>query len=107
MVSTEDERGLNLKTKPYSELGKLLDALARERDIRGPYEMSRSLQRVTGYEITGQALSKYLYGKSSPRPAFVKAFAEAFKLASQESAVLAWTYAYGSRPQYEEQALVE
>jgi hypothetical protein len=107
MVSTEDERGLNLKTKPYCELGKLLDALARERDIRGPYEMSRSLQRVTGYEITGQALSKYLYGKSSPRPAFVKAFAEAFKLTSQERAVLAWTYAYGSRPQYEEPALVE
>ncbi len=107
MVPTEDERGLNLKTKPYCELGKLLDALARERDIRGPYEMSRSLQRVTGYEITGQALSKYLYGKSSPRPAFVKAFAEAFKLTSQERAVLAWTYAYGSRPQYEEPALVE
>ena len=107
MVSTEDERGLNLKAKPYCELGKLLDALARERDIRGPYEMSRSLQRVTGYKITGQALSKYLYGQSSPRPAFVKAFTEAFELTSQERAVLAWTYAYGSRPQYEEPALVE
>jgi hypothetical protein len=107
MVSTEDERGLNLKTKPYSELGKLLDALARERDIRGPYEISRNLQGVIDYEITGQALSKYLYGKSSPRPAFIKAFAEAFKLTSQERAVLAWTYAYGSKPQDEESALVE
>ncbi len=107
MVSTEDERGLILKTKSYSELGKLLDALAREKDIRGPYEMSRYLQGVTGYEITGQALSKYLYGKSSPRPAFLKAFAEAFKLTSQERAVLAWTYAYGSKPQDEVPALVD
>jgi hypothetical protein len=101
MVSTEEKWGSNFKTKPYSELGKLLDALARERDIRGPYEMSRSLRGITGYEITGQALSKYLYGKSSPKPAFVKAFADTFELTPQERAALAWTYAYGSRPRDE------
>ena len=106
MVSTEGGRRLNFKTKPYSELGKMLDALARERDIRGPYEMSRSLRGVAGYEITGQALSKYLYGKSSPKPAFVKAFADAFELTAQERAVLAWTYTYGSKPRDEERALV-
>jgi hypothetical protein len=83
--------------RPYSELGKVLDALARERDVRGPYNIAQHVQDATGYEVTGQAVSKYLYGESSPKSQFIGAFAEAFVLTPLQRAQLAWGYAYGSR----------
>ncbi len=52
------------RSKPYCELGKLLDALARHRDVRGPYNLATHLKDVVGYEVSGQAVSKYLYGHS-------------------------------------------
>ena len=85
------------KNRPYSELGKLLDALARERDVRGPYDITRHLRGATGHEVSGQSLSKYMYGDQLPKRAFVSAFAEAFELTPQERAELAWVYAYGCR----------
>jgi hypothetical protein len=85
------------KNRPYCELGKLIDALARERDVRGPYNIADHLQNEAGYEVTGQGMSKYMYGKSLPKPKFLEAFAEAFKLPFQERMELAWVYAYGSR----------
>ncbi len=85
----------NLK-KAYCELGKLLDLLTRCRDVRGPYDIARYVQSITGYHVSGQAVSKYLYGKYHPKPEFVKAFAEAFALAPQERRALAWVYTYGS-----------
>ena len=89
--------GTNSKNKPYSELGKLLDALARERDVRGPYNISYHLEEAVGYGISGQGMSKHMYGESLPKPKFVEAFAEAFELTAQERVELAWVYAYGSR----------
>jgi hypothetical protein len=85
------------KGRPYSELGKVLDALARERDVRGPYNIAQHVQDATGYEVTGQAVSKYLYGESSPKSQSIEAFAEAFVLTPLQRAQLAWGYAYGSR----------
>lgn len=87
----------NSRGRPYSELGKVLDALARERDARGPYNIAQQVQDVAGYRVTGQAVSKYLYGESLPKRPFIEAFAEAFVLTPQERAQLAWVYAYGSR----------
>ena len=87
---------MNAKKKPYSELGKLLDSLARSRDVRGPYDIARYVQSGTGHHVSGQAVSKYLYGKYHPKPEFVKAFAEAFALGPQERRALAWVYTYGS-----------
>ncbi len=80
--------------KPYSKLGKLLDLLARRRSVRGPYAIA---QRVsdTGHKVSGQAVSKHLYGESRPRPPFLSAFAEAFALTPEERGELAWTYTYG------------
>jgi hypothetical protein len=95
------------KHKPYSELGKMLDDLARERDVRGPYNIAYQVENVTGYEVSGQVLSKYLYGESVPKRVFVRAFAEAFKLTAQERSELAWVYTYGSRPKHERFAIVE
>jgi hypothetical protein len=87
----------NGKGRPYCELGKVLDALARERDVRGPSNIAHRVQDAGGYEVSGQALSKYLYGESLPKRQFIEAFAEAFVLTPQERAQLAWVYAYGSR----------
>jgi hypothetical protein len=98
---------MNSKDKPYSELGKILDDLARERDVRGPYNIANHLQNVTGYEVSGQGLSKYVYGENVPKPEFVRAFAEAFELTPQERGKLAWVYTYGSRPQHERLAVIE
>ena len=82
------------RSKPYCELGKLLDALARHRAVRGPYNIATHLKDVVGYEVSGQAVSKYLYGHSQPKPEFVQAFAEAFSLTPRERAELGWVYAY-------------
>lgn len=67
------------KSKPYCELGKLLDSLARDHDVRGPYNIASYVEDAPGYEVSGQLVSKYLYGKSRPKPEFVEAFADAFE----------------------------
>jgi hypothetical protein len=76
----------------------MMDALARERDVRGPYGISRFIQDVTGHEVSGQSVSKYMCGEQSPKQAFIDSFSQAFGLNPQERCELAWTYAYGSRP---------
>ncbi len=88
-----------IKNKPYCELGKLLDHLARSRDVRGPSKIAHHIKELTGYEVRRQAISKYLYGQYLPRNAFVEAFADAFELSPQERYELAWAYTYGVRPQ--------
>ncbi len=87
-----------LGTEPYSELGKLLDSLARRQNVRGPYNIARYVEEVTGYAASGQAVSKCLYGKSLPKQEFIEAFANTFGLALQERSELAWVYTYGSQP---------
>ncbi len=89
---------LSSKKKPYSELGKLLDTLARSRDVRGPYNMAEYLNDVTNHEVSGQSISKYLFGTNEPKQTFIRAFADAFELTEQERAELAWVHAYGSLP---------
>ena len=89
--------GTNSKNKPYSKLGKLLDSLVRSRDVRGPFNIARYIESATGHEVSGQAVSKYLYGESVPKREFIKAFTDAFELPSYERAELAWLYTYGSR----------
>ena len=84
--------------KPYCELGKLLDVLARSRNVRGSYNIAEYLNDRTNYEVSGQSVSKYLFGINQPKRAFIVAFADAFELTEQERAELAWTYAYGSQP---------
>ncbi len=88
--------GTSGKRRPYSELGKVLDALARSRDVRGPYNIASYLRDVAGFEVSGQAVSKYLYGESWPKHAFIGAFTEALNLTFYERAELAWLYTYGS-----------
>ncbi len=98
---------MSTKDKPYCELGKMLDDMARDRDVRGPYNIAYQVQDVTGYEVSGQMVSQYMYGRSFPKREFIEAFAEAFELTPQERGKLAWVYAYDSRPEDERLAIVE
>ena len=58
------------KHKPYGEFGQLLDALACARDVRGPYNVARRLKDIGGYEVSGQAVSNYLFylAAGTPKP---------------------------------------
>jgi hypothetical protein len=94
--------GTNAKNKPYCQFGKELDALARSRDVRGPYNIAHYLRDVAGYEVSGQAVSKYLYGEYLPKHALIAAFTDAFSLAPEARRKLAWVYTYGRFPQAEE-----
>ena len=93
--------------KRYCELGKMLDDLARERDVRGPYNIAKHIEDVIGYEVSGQVLSKYLYGDSVPKSGFMRAFSDAFELTARERSELAWVYTYDSQPNQERLAIVE
>ncbi len=84
------------RSEPYSALGKVMDELARSRNVRGPYNIAHYLEDATGHRVSGQAVSKYLRGENFPRHEFVKAFAAAFELTTQEQEELAWVYTYGS-----------
>jgi hypothetical protein len=85
--------------KPYSELGKVLDSLARSRHVRGAYNIAWWVKETTGYRVSGQMVSKYMYGQSLPNRVFIEAFCDAFELTQQERSELAWTYTYGDRPE--------
>ena len=80
---------------PYSELGKLLDGLARERNVRGPYAVAKWVTATTGYRVAGQTVSRIFYGYHHPGQGFIGAFAEAFDLTPDERGRLAWLYTYG------------
>jgi hypothetical protein len=82
--------------KPYTELGKVLDAMARERDVRGPYAIAKRVEEVSGHRVTGQAISRYFHDGVRPIPAFMNAFATAFDLTEEECDELAWIYTYRS-----------
>ncbi|QIN77653.1 hypothetical protein GBA65_03055 [Rubrobacter marinus] len=73
--------------------------MARKRNVRGPYNIAQWVTRATGNRVTGQAVSRYFYGESWPRPAFVSSFARAFDLTRDERDVLAWAYTYGPFPE--------
>lgn len=85
------------KNKPYSKLGKLLDAVACSRNVRGPYAIALYIKSVAGHNVSGQSSSKYLYGETLPKHAFIEAFADSFELTLQERTDLAGTYTYGFR----------
>ena len=69
---------MNTRTdKPYGELGKLMDSMAQRATA------------VTGCKVTGQAVSRYFYGESWPKPVLVWALADAIGLTKDERETLA------------------
>jgi hypothetical protein len=81
--------------KTYSELGKLLDSMARKRNVCGPYAVAKRVTEVAGYQISGEDVALLFYGVSYPNPSFIAAFADAFELSTEERDRLAWFYIYG------------
>ena len=93
----------NSSGETYSELGKMLDSMARKRNVRGPYVVAKHVTDATGYRVSGQGVSRLFYGENYPRPSFIAAFAEAFKLSIEERDRLAWLYTYGEELENETQ----
>ena len=45
---------VSARNKPYCELGKLLDVLARSRNVSGSYNIAEYLNERTNYEVSVQ-----------------------------------------------------
>lgn len=87
------------KGRPYSELGKVLDELARERHVRGPYRVAHYVREKIGRGPGGSAWSQIFLGESGARPETIQAFTDAFELDEEERARLARVYLFrGERP---------
>lgn len=79
----------------YSDLGKVMDELARKRNIRGPYNVHKYVRAKTDQGPRhGSAWSQIFHGESHPKPPTVKAFVDAFELTDEERAWLADTYLF-------------
>lgn len=94
--------------KEYGELGKVMDDLARERAVRGPYAVQTYMREqliAQGRDPdsdgspdklpSGQSVWKYYHDRSHAGDQFISLFAELFELTARERGLLAWTYAYG------------
>jgi hypothetical protein len=90
-----EQRMSDSTDRNYSELGELLDTIACKRNVRGPYLVAKHLTDATGCQMSGQEVSRLLYGESYPRPSFIAAFAQAFGLSIEERDRLAFLYTYG------------
>lgn len=81
--------------RPYSSLGKVMDELARKRNIRGPYNVGNYVRATTGEGPTsGSAWSQIFYGESHPMPKTMQAFTRAFELGEEEVDALSRAYMF-------------
>jgi hypothetical protein len=81
----------------YTELGTVLDELARARNVRGPHRIARYIQDKMGEGIGGSAWQQIFVGSTkTPERKNIQLFADAFDLTPEERARLAWAYTYGA-----------
>ena len=80
--------------KPYSELGKRLDELARSRDVRGPKAIAEYVREKIGEGPGRSAWGQILYGEIRPTTKTMRQFIEAFELDEEQAAALALLYVY-------------
>lgn len=78
----------------YSELGQVLDELARKRNVRGPYRVANYIREVTGEGPGGTAWSQFFNGTARPKRSNIALFARAFDLTEDERALLADVYTF-------------
>lgn len=84
--------------RPYSDLGQVMDDLARTRNIRGPYNVRNFVRAKTGEgPRSGSAWSQIFYGESHPMPKTMQAFTQAFELTEEEVDALSRAYMFRSR----------
>jgi transcriptional regulator with XRE-family HTH domain len=89
---------IRVNSRPYSALGEVLDELARKRNVRGPHAIANYIKSRLGEAPTGTAVSKWMYGESSPTLENLRRFAEAFELSKREKITLSFAFAYGQKP---------
>jgi hypothetical protein len=76
--------------KEYTELGNVIDQLARTRNVRGPYNISKYIRTQLGRGINGSAWSQIMHGQTKDaRRENMRDFALAFELDAQERRLLA------------------
>ncbi len=80
--------------RPYGKLGVALDAIARERNVRGPYRVAAFIRERTGGGPRGSHWSQVFYGEKYPSPQVMKRFVQAFELSESEVERLASVYLY-------------
>jgi hypothetical protein len=81
--------------RPYSELGKVLDQLARSRGVRGPKAIAAYVKEKTGDGPGLSGWGQILHGDFTPTRKTVRLFGEAFELDEEEQTRLALTYVFG------------
>ena len=79
---------------PYSKLGDVLDEIARDRNVRGPYNVARYVQERTGDGPGGSHWSQIFYGKKEASPRVMKRFSLAMNLTEEEEVKLATAYLF-------------
>jgi hypothetical protein len=84
----------------------MLDALARSRDVRGPYNVGTYVREQTGRgpQAHSSAWSQIFYGEVVPKPQTITAFRDAFKLTEDEEARLALLYTFRTSSKFQEVA---
>jgi hypothetical protein len=83
-----------MAVRPYSELGKVIDQLARARDVRGPNAIAAYVKERTGAAPGRSAWHKILYGDINPSRETMRRFAVAFELDEEETKQLAVMYIF-------------
>ena len=81
--------------RQYSPLGKLIDRLARERDVRGPLALTEFVRQRTGEGPSRSAWSQFLFGDIKPTAKTMTLFVIAFELTEEERVELALVYTFG------------
>src|SRR3954447_4786780 len=101
-LSQQQKMSDDSMNKPYSKLGELLDTIAREHNVRGPYAVAKRVTDTNGSQISGQGVSRLFYGENYPELSFIAAFAQDFELSIEERDRLAWLYTYGEELEEDE-----
>lgn len=82
--------------KPYSELGEVMDEIARKRNVRGPYRVGNYVEMVMGESPVGSHWSQIFYGQRHPSTQVMHLFMNAFGVEreSEEGVRLATAYLF-------------
>lgn len=80
--------------RPYSKLGKVIDDIARARNLRGAKAISERVKERMGRGPGRSAWQQILYGDSWPQPTTITLFKNAMDLTYEEEVTLAREYAF-------------
>lgn len=80
--------------RPYAELGKKMDAIARSRNVRGAKAISEYVRSKTGNGPGRSAWSQILLGDIRPTPRNMALFRRAFDLTDEEEVSVAMEYTF-------------